>query len=354
VKPKIKMKTPAGIKTREQVKTKISITGKNYASDQEIRWCPGCGDYSILKQVQVVLSEMNIPREEIVFISGIGCSSRFPYYMNTYGMHSIHGRATAIASGLRAIRRDLNIWIVTGDGDGLSIGGNHLIHLLRRNFNVNILLFNNEIYGLTKGQYSPTSPIGTINKTAIWGTIDSPFNPLALALGADATFVARGLDVDPHLLRSVLQRANNHKGASFVEIYQNCNVFNDGAFSIYTDKTYKKDHTVILEHNKPLVFGNQEDKGIKLDGLKPQIVSLSEGNSRNDLWIHDENDLMKATILSRCVNDPSLPRPLGILYASKRATYEDLLHDQKTKAIDQAGKTDLFTLFKGKNSWEVN
>ena len=353
VKPKMKIKTPAGIRAKDQAKTKITIPGKDYASDQEIRWCPGCGDYSILKQVQSVLADMNIPREEIVFISGIGCSSRFPYYMNTFGMHSIHGRATAIASGLRAIRRDLNIWIVTGDGDGLSIGGNHLIHLLRRNFNVNILLFNNEIYGLTKGQYSPTSPIGTINKTATWGTIDSPFNPLALALGADATFVSRGLDVDPQLLRSVLKRANEHKGASFVEIYQNCNVFNDGAFSNYTDKTYKKDHTIVLEHGKPLVYGSQDDKGIKLDGLQPRVVDLTNGNSHNELWIHDENDPMKATILSRFSNDHSLPRPMGVFYAAQRATYEDLLHDQKVKAVDQAGKSDLFTLFKGKNSWEV-
>ncbi len=349
----MKIKNPAGIRTKAQVKNKITIPGKDYASDQEIRWCPGCGDYSILKQVQSVLADVNIPREEIVFISGIGCSSRFPYYMNTYGMHSIHGRATAIASGLRAIRRDLNIWIVTGDGDGLSIGGNHLIHLLRRNFNVNILLFNNEIYGLTKGQYSPTSPIGTVNKTAMWGTIDSPFNPLALALGADATFVARGLDVDPNLLRTVLKRANDHKGASFVEIYQNCNVFNDGAFSIYTDKTFKKDHTLILEHGKPLIFGSHDDQGIKLDGLKPRIVDLSNGDTPGDLWVHDESDPIKASILSRFSNDPVMPRPLGVLYASQRATYEDLLHEQKEKAIKQAGKPDLITLFKGKNSWEV-
>jgi len=354
VKPKMKIKTPAGIKSKGQIKTKTIIPGKEYASDQEIRWCPGCGDYSILKQVQAILAEERIPREEIVFISGIGCSSRFPYYMNTYGMHSIHGRATAIASGLRAIRRELNIWIITGDGDGLSIGGNHLIHLFRRNFNVNILLFNNEIYGLTKGQYSPTSPIGTINKTATWGTIDSPFNPLALALGANATFVARGLDVDPKMLRSVLKKANDHKGASFVEIYQNCNVFNDGAFSIYTDKDYKKDHTITLEQNKPLIFGHNEDKGILLDGLKPRIVDLSNGLSQNDLWIHDETDEMKAAILSRFSDNPKMPRPLGVLYASQRATYEDLLHQQKEKALEQASKQDLFSLFKGKNSWEVS
>ena len=222
----MKVKMPAGMKARPAGIKKDAVSpARSLASDQEIRWCPGCGDYSILKQVQIVLTEDNIPKEDIVFISGIGCSSRFPYYLDTFGMHSIHGRATSIASGLRAVRKDLNIWVVTGDGDGLSIGGNHLIHLLRRNFNLNVLLFNNEIYGLTKGQYSPTSPLGTVNKTAVWGTIDLPFNPLKLALGADATFIARGLDIDPIVLRNILKRANQHKGTSFVEIYQNCNVF---------------------------------------------------------------------------------------------------------------------------------
>lgn len=334
------------------------VTGKDYSSDQEIRWCPGCGDYSILKQVQTVLAEENIPREDIVFISGIGCSSRFPYYMNTYGMHSIHGRATAIASGLRAIRRDLSVWIVTGDGDSLSIGGNHLIHLLRRNFNVNILLFNNEIYGLTKGQYSPTSPLGTVNKTAVFGTIDQPFNPMALALGADASFVARGLDVDPKQLREAIKRANAHKGASFLEIYQNCNVFNDGAFAAFTDKTVKKDNTITLENGQPLVFGANEDKGIKLDGLTPRIVTLSEGYSKDDLWVHDEKDYMKATLLSRFFNNPNqehaLPRPLGVLFEIDRPTYEDVLYAQREKAVTERGKGSLDQLFKGKDYWEVN
>jgi len=306
---------PSGSKSQSATKAPVLSPAKSYASDQEIRWCPGCGDYSILKQVQTVLAEEEIPREDIVFISGIGCSSRFPYYMNTFGMHSIHGRGTAIASGLRAIRKDLNVWIVTGDGDGLSIGGNHLIHLLRRNFNVNILLFNNEIYGLTKGQYSPTSPLGTLNKTAMWGTIDTPFNPLALALGADATFIARGLDVDPKGLRQVLKRSNQHKGASFLEIYQNCNVFNDDAFSVLTDKSIRKDHTITLEHDKPLIFGNDDNKGIRLVGLQPEVVYINEQISKDDLWIHDEKDYTKATILSRFFDNPEIkngfPRPLG-------------------------------------------
>ena len=328
---------------------------KAYASDQEIRWCPGCGDYSILKQVQFVLAEEKIPKEDIVFISGIGCSSRFPYYLDTFGMHSIHGRATAIASGLRALRKDLNIWVVTGDGDGLSIGGNHLIHLLRRNFNLNVLLFNNEIYGLTKGQYSPTSPLGTVNKTAVWGTIDLPFNPLKLALGADATFIARGLDVDPVLLRNILKRANKHNGTSLVEIYQNCNVFNDGAFSVFTDKATKKDNTIVVEHDTPLVFGAENDKGIILDGFTPRVVALKEV-SKHDLWVHDEKDSLKATILSRFFDNPEnngFPRPLGVLYAIERPTYEDQLYDQRKMAIDTLGKGNPYELFKGKNYWEI-
>jgi 2-oxoglutarate/2-oxoacid ferredoxin oxidoreductase subunit beta len=353
----VKIKGLSGYKPATTAANGSKLTGKDYASDQEIRWCPGCGDYSILKQVQTVLAEENLPREEIVFISGIGCSSRFPYYMNTYGMHSIHGRATAIASGLKALRRDLSVWIVTGDGDALSIGGNHLIHLLRRNFNVNILLFNNEIYGLTKGQYSPTSPRGTINKTAVHGTIDQPFNPLALALGADASFVARGLDVDPKQLRDVVKRANDHKGTSFLEIYQNCNVFNDGAFASFTDKTVKKENTVTMEHDKPLVFGANEDKGIILDGYRPRIVHLTDGFSKNDLWVHDEKDYMKATILSRFFSDPnqesSFPRPLGVLFEAERPTYEDALHAQKDLVTQQKGKGNLAALLKGKDYWEV-
>jgi 2-oxoglutarate ferredoxin oxidoreductase subunit beta len=352
----MKVKMPAGISAgKRNIKHKTSTPAKPFASDQEIRWCPGCGDYSILKQVQAVLTDENIPKEDVVFISGIGCSSRFPYYLDTFGMHSIHGRATAIASGLRAIRKDLNIWVVTGDGDGLSIGGNHLIHLLRRNFNLNVLLFNNEIYGLTKGQYSPTSPLGTVNKTAVWGTIDLPFNPLKLALGADATFIARGLDIDPKLLRDILKRANHHVGTSLVEIYQNCNVFNDGAFSVFTDKVTKNENTIILEHDKPLLFGENKDKGIILDGFIPRIVDI-KSVSANDLWIHDEADSLKAHILSRFFDNPEtngFPRPLGVLYAIQRPTYDELLHEQKELAVKQLGKENPFELYKGKNFWEV-
>ena len=233
----------------------LQYTAKDFTTDQEVRWCPGCGDYSILKQVQSVMPEIDVPKEDIVFISGIGCSSRFPYYMNTYGMHSIHGRATAIASGLKASRPDLSVWIITGDGDSLSIGGNHLIHLLRRNFDTNILLFNNQIYGLTKGQYSPTSEQGKKTKSTPMGSIDHPFNPLALCLGADATFVARTMDRDPKHMREMLKRSNDHKGTSMLEIYQNCNVFNDGAFFGMTDKNTKPNQTLFLTHGEPLIFG---------------------------------------------------------------------------------------------------
>src|SRR5580693_9437900 len=267
--------------------TKPVLTAKDFAADQEIRWCPGCGDYSILAQVQKIMPTLGLPRENIVIISGIGCSSRFPYYMNTYGMHSIHGRATAIASGLKATRPELSVWIVTGDGDGLSIGGNHTIHLLRRNFDVNILLFNNQIYGLTKGQYSPTSEVDKVTKSTPMGSIDHPFNPLALAMGADATFIARTMDRDPKHLQQTLLRANQHKGSSFLEIYQNCNIFNDGAFEIFTEKSSKPVETLFLEQGKPLVFGAGQEKGIKLDGLKPVVVEIGNGVSATDLWIHD-------------------------------------------------------------------
>src|ERR1700712_4593316 len=275
------------------------LTAKDFATDQEVRWCPGCGDYSILAQVQKIMPSLGIPRENIVIISGIGCSSRFPYYMNTYGMHSIHGRATAIASGLKASRPDLSVWIVTGDGDGLSIGGNHMIHLLRRNFNLNILLFNNQIYGLTKGQYSPTSEENKITKSTPFGSIDHPFNPLALAMGADASFIARTMDRDPKHLQQMLIRSNGHKGTSLLEIYQNCNIFNDGAFEIFTEKSSKKNETLFLEQGKPLIFGAEENKGIRLDGLKPVVVEIGNGYTSEDLWIHDEKDMYKAQSLIR-------------------------------------------------------
>jgi 2-oxoglutarate/2-oxoacid ferredoxin oxidoreductase subunit beta len=333
-----------------------ALTAKDFATDQEVRWCPGCGDYSILAQVQKVMPTLGIPRENIAIISGIGCSSRFPYYMNTYGMHSIHGRATAIASGLKASRPDLSVWIVTGDGDGLSIGLNHTMQLMRRNFDVNVLLFNNQIYGLTKGQYSPTSEKSKVTKSTPYGSIDHPFNPLALVLGADATFVARSMDRDPKHMQAMLLRANGHHGTSFLEIYQNCNIFNDGAFEIFTEKSTKADEALFLENGKPLVFGANSDKGIRLNGFTPEVVSLNEGFSIGDLWVHDESDIYKAQILTRMFDDPKLanhlPRPFGVFYETNRPTYEDMMsmQIQEAKAKKPA---DLDALLKGRETWTI-
>ncbi|MEN7547527.1 2-oxoacid:ferredoxin oxidoreductase subunit beta [Rapidithrix thailandica] len=336
--------------------TAAKLTAKDFATDQDVRWCPGCGDYSILKQVQSVLPEIGVAREDTVFISGIGCSSRFPYYMNTYGMHSIHGRAPAVASGLKAVNPDLSVWVITGDGDALSIGGNHLIHTLRRNFDMNVLLFNNEIYGLTKGQYSPTSPRGKVSSSTPMGSLDHPFNPLALVLGAEGTFIARTMDRDPKHLRQILLRANQHKGTSFVEIYQNCNVFNDGAFFSMTEKNVKKEHTVFLEHGKPLVFGENQDKGLKLDGFTPVVVNLAD-YSEEELWVHDETDKMKASILTQLFEDPQLegayPRPFGVFYAADRFNYENLFNEQIDQAIEANGEGDLDALLSGNNTWEI-
>ncbi len=337
--------------------TPTLLTSKDFSSDQEVRWCPGCGDYSILAQVQKVMPTLGIPRENIVFISGIGCSSRFPYYMNTFGMHSIHGRATAVASGLKASRPELSVWIITGDGDSLSIGGNHTIHLLRRNFDVNILLFNNQIYGLTKGQYSPTSEEKKITKSTPMGSIDHPFNPAALALGADATFVARTMDRDPKHLQAMLLRANAHKGASFLEIYQNCNIFNDGAFEIFTEKGSKATETLFLEQGKPLVFGANNDKGIKLDGFKPIIIDFAQGFSADDCWVHDEKDIYKAQILTRIFDDPQmeghLPRPFGVFYQTDRPCYEDVMAAQLEEAASRK-PADLDKMLKGNEVWTIS
>jgi 2-oxoglutarate ferredoxin oxidoreductase subunit beta len=334
-----------------------ALTAKDFATDQEVRWCPGCGDYSILAQVQKVMPNMGIPRENIVIISGIGCSSRFPYYMNTYGMHSIHGRATAIATGLKASRPELSVWIVTGDGDALSIGGNHTIHLLRRNLDVNILLFNNQIYGLTKGQYSPTSEQNKVTKSTPFGSIDHPFNPLALAMGADATFIARSMDRDPKHLQSMLTRSYQHKGASFLEIYQNCNIFNDGAFEIFTEKSTKPIEALFLEQGKPLVFGASQEKGIRLDGIKPVVVELNNGVSKDDLWMHDEKDFYKAQLLIRMFDDPRVeghfPRPFGVFYETERLCYEDVMSQQIESTISTKGPGNLDKLLRGNEVWEI-
>jgi 2-oxoglutarate ferredoxin oxidoreductase subunit beta len=333
------------------------LTSKDFSTDQEVRWCPGCGDYSILKQVQTILPQVGIPRENIVIVSGIGCSSRFPYYVNTYGMHSIHGRATAIASGLKATRPELSVWIVTGDGDGLSIGGNHTIHLLRRNFDVNILLFNNQIYGLTKGQYSPTSEVNKITKSTPSGSLDHPFNPLALALGAEASFIARSMDRDPKHLQQMLLRSNAHHGSSFLEIYQNCNIFNDGAFEIFTEKSTKPLHALFLEQGKPLTFGANGEFGLHFDGMRPEVVTIGEKYSADDLWIHDEKDFYKAQILTRLFDNPSepgalFPRPFGVFFTADRPCYEDMMALQLEESLVK-GPGDLDKLIRGRETWDI-
>lgn len=339
--------------------TNGSLKTKDFASDQDVRWCPGCGDYTILKQVQTLMPKLGVARENIAFVAGIGCSSRFPYYMNTYGMHSIHGRAPAIATGLKMANPELSVWVITGDGDGLSIGGNHLIHLLRRNPDINVLLFNNEIYGLTKGQYSPTSRMGHVSKSTPMGSVDDPFNPAAVALGAHASFVARTVDRDPKHLQAMLERAHEHKGTSFLEIYQNCIVFNDGAFSPYTDKSLRDDNMLYVEHGEPLLFGKDDHFGIRLEGLTPRIVDMQGGEwSVDDLWIHDEHDRNKAWILGSMFEDNNqegmLPRPFGVLLNQSRPVYEELVAEQTRTAVEQFGKGNLEELLRGDETWTVS
>ncbi len=333
---------------QEEIQT---YTAKDFASDQEVKWCPGCGDYSILKQVQSILPEIGIKRENMVFVSGIGCSSRFPYYMNTYGIHSIHGRAPAVATGIKLANPELNVWIITGDGDGLSIGGNHFIHLMRRNLDVNILLFNNEIYGLTKGQFSPTSQLGLKTKSSPFGVIDQPFNPLSLALGSGATFVSRTLDREPKSLREVLLEAQKHKGTSFVEIYQNCVIFNDGVFDEFTNKATKEDANLYLENGKPLKFGKDLSKGIILENFEPKIIDITEETDESKLWIHDETSILKAQILARFNFDEEFsdfPRPFGVFYKKNRASYEETFTNQVEK-----NKPDMQQILNGNITWTV-
>ncbi len=330
-----------------------ALSRKDFETDQDVRWCPGCGDYAILATVQRLMPELGVPREDIVFISGIGCSSRFPYYMNTYGMHSIHGRAPAIATGLKAAHPELDVWIITGDGDALSIGGNHLMHILRRNLNVQLLLFNNQIYGLTKGQYSPTSEIGKITKSTPYGSIDHPFNPIALALGADASFVARSMDRDPRHMKAILKRAHNHRGTSFCEIYQNCNIFNDGAFFEYTEKQSKPERALFIEHGKPLVF-NKGTQGLRLDGFTLQVVDLHNGSfSVDDCLVYDETSRDLAGIVGRMFWQPDLPRPFGVFYCEQRPTYEDQLRAQIDQITQKRGEGDLKKLLKMGDTWVV-
>lgn len=335
------------------------LAAKDFASDQDVKWCPGCGDYSILKQTQSVFPDLGLPKEQFAFVSGIGCSSRFPYYMDTYGIHSIHGRAFAIATGLKATRPDLSVWVVTGDGDALSIGGNHFIHMLRRNPDLNVLLFNNQIYGLTKGQYSPTSEVGKVTKSTPYGSVDEPFNPAELALGAKSTFFARTMDRDPKHMQAVLKRAYEHRGTSLIEIYQNCPVFNDGAFFTYTEKETRKAEGLFVEHGKPLVFGSNEEFGIILDGLVPRIVNVKEGKaSVNDCWVHDEKDKTKASILARFFADPNtpghLPRPFGVFYTEERASLDVLMDKQVTDVTAKRGRPALDKILSGEKTWVIN
>ena len=339
------------------------LTSKDFASDQEVRWCPRCGDYSILSQMKRVLPTLGIPRENFCFVSGIGCSSRFPYYMETYGFHSIHGRAPAVATAAKLANPDLSVWVITGDGDALSIGGNHLMHVIRRNVDLNIVLFNNRIYGLTKGQYSPTSELGKKTKSTPYGSVDNPLNPLSVALGAEATFVARSVDIDTKHLTQTLTRAAHHKGTSFVEVYQDCNVFNSMAFEYATTKRGneekglkpKAENVVYLEHGKPLVFGENNDKGIRLIEGRPEVVELGSGISEDDLLFHDEkaeNPGVAFTVAQ--MEFPEYPEPLGVIRAVDRPIYDQGVENQMQQAIDAKGEGDLESLFNSGDTWVVS
>ncbi|MCB0711864.1 MAG: 2-oxoacid:ferredoxin oxidoreductase subunit beta [Ignavibacteriae bacterium] len=331
---------------------KPEYTAKDFSSDADVRWCPGCGDYSILAQVQRTLPRLDRKKEEYAFISGIGCSSRFPYYMNCYGFHTIHGRAPAFVTGLKVTRPDLSVWMVTGDGDGLSIGGNHMMHILRRNINCNILLFNNRIYGLTKGQYSPTSEVGKKTKSTPFGSIDTPVNPVRFALGCGASYVARTIDREPKHQQEIYEDAYNHQGTSFIEIYQNCNIFNDGAFSQLTERDVKDDNVLPLKHGEPMIFGKESDKGIRLNGLRLEVVSLSD-TSVEELLKHDESSQELAHTLALMIDRPGMPTPIGVIYREERSTYDDLANGQVETAIERFGEGDLEKLLHEGETWVV-
>jgi 2-oxoglutarate ferredoxin oxidoreductase subunit beta len=330
-------------------------TKKDWTSDQEVRWCPGCGDYSILTAVQMLMPELNVRREQMVFVSGIGCAARFPYYMSVYGMHAIHGRAPAVATGIAIARPDLHVWVVTGDGDGLSIGGNHLVHSLRRNVNITILLFNNQIYGLTKGQYSPTSEVGKVTKSTPFGSLDHPFNPISLALGAEATFVARTHDMDRKHMQATFKRAHEHRGAAFVEIYQNCNVFNDGAFEQILAKEARPSNLIDLHHGEPIRFGPQNERGVVLDGQgRARIVDVADVGD-DAILVHDEarEEPGLAFMLSRLARGPHEPTPIGVFRAVERPVYGDEVDRQLAAARERQGAGDLATLLRSGGTWEV-
>ena len=329
------------------------LVKKDFVSDQDIRWCPGCGDYAILNSVQKVFPDLGIPKHQFLIVSGIGCSSRFPYYMNCYGFHSIHGRAPAVATGAKIANPDLSVWVITGDGDAMSIGGNHFIHVLRRNLDMNILLFNNRIYGLTKGQYSPTSEVGKKTVSTPMGSLDHPFNPPSLALGSGGTFVARAVDKELRHLGQIVTEAHNHKGTSFVEIYQNCNIFNDKAFADLTDKETKLSTRIVLEDQKPMIFGPEKNLGLILDGFKLKTVKLGSDYSVDDLLVHNVKDKNLANLISEMTYDDELPVPFGVFYKEDKKTYEDMMVQQINESIKIKGKPDLQSLISGSEIWEV-
>ncbi len=335
----------------------VKLTAKDFSSDQDVRWCPGCGDYSILAQVQRSFPDMvGIKKENIVWISGIGCSSRFPYYMNTYGFHGIHGRAPAIATGVKVARPELSVWVATGDGDLLSIGGNHFIHACRKNVDLKVLLFNNKIYGLTKGQYSPTSEQGKVTKTTPFGSVDYPFNPVSLALGSESTFVARTIDSNPKHMQVVLKRAAEHKGLAFIEIFQNCVIYNDGAFDAISDKATRDDNVLILEHGQPMIFGKNHDKGIRLEGYSPVVVDISNGKySANDLLVHNEFETspVLSMMLAHMTDSPGFPTPMGVFRQILKPTYDEGIEVQINNVKAKKGEGNLEKVLFGGNTWEV-
>ncbi len=339
-------------KTAPVTPEKPVYTAKDFSSDADVRWCPGCGDYSILAQVQRTLPRIDRKKEDYTFISGIGCSSRFPYYMDCYGLHSIHGRATAFATGLKVTRPDLSVWVVTGDGDGLSIGGNHMMHILRRNVNCNILLFNNRIYGLTKGQYSPTSEVGKKTKSTPFGSIDAPINPVRFALGCGASYVARTIDREAKHQQEIYEDAYNHTGTSFIEIYQNCNIFNDGAFAHLTERDIKDDNVLVLKHGEPMIFGKESDRGIRVNGLRLEVVVLADVPA-DQLLRHDETSQELAHLLSLMNDQPGMPTPIGVIYRERRDTYDDLANAQLEAARERFGEGDLEQLLHEGETWVV-
>ena len=334
-------------------KDDLPYTKKDFSSDQEVKWCPGCGDYAILSAIQSAMTKIGRKREDVVCVSGIGCSSRFPYYLNTYGYHTIHGRATAVASGVKTANPGLSVWVITGDGDSLSIGGNHLIHTLRRNIDMNIVLFNNQIYGLTKGQYSPTSVRGQVTKSTPYGSLDRPFSPAKLAFGASATFIARTTDTDPKQIQEVMLEAEGHRGTSFIEVYQNCVIFNDGCHSEYADKNSRAEHSVVLQHGKPMIFGDESNKGLILDNLTLEVIELGNTYTEADCLVHDKTNEVLASLLVAMDANPSMPKLYGVIYAVEDVIYNDQVTAQVAEVKANIGEGDFNKLLNSGETWEV-